>query len=842
MINQSTIDNKATLLHDRSRLLLVTVLAWQVAFGSTIYSTSLGRLDMVAISVLISIVAYLVTDYFGWLKLHWGIANAAAILAAVYTMQSYQRTQVDTQLLTIADLLLFLQYILLFQEKFPRLIWQIIVLNFLQVLLGAALSLSAFYGAMLIPYFIGQIYLLILVNEDRHALAHMESLDTTQNKDSESAIRNNDLSTAQSSHSSASVHDNLLSKRFCLSWRPGNGGLIFSLLLWSITITAALFLGLPRFSKRAFSMSAVDSAATVGFDSTISLAGSGEILTDEEPVMRVEFVDQDDTPVQISGEPLFRGSVLNRYYRGKWSNVSWLRERGTNPLDFLPYSVKRYVVQKTIIQPTEKNILFHIYPVYSRDRNRHRYPVRFNEGEQHVYRHEERKQLQYEVITTGIKNGQQNPLVRDGASPSDRDAQQYRWLPSDKDLRDLNEWDGLPKRRENVAPIDDFQELEKTARKLIADENLTREKTPNYTYRVAKLFERYLRSSRFKYTLKREKRPDNIDPIVDYVLNNPQGHCEFSASALALMLRTVRIPSRVVLGYKGGIYNKLGNYYQVNQNHAHAWVEAYFKSSEIPEEMLPSNDITIVRKDDATKNPDDQFGYWLTLDPTANTEADSFAEEGFMARIADMGGYVQMLWNKYIIGLNSERQQKEIFEPLKEMSAATRDWLLDKSDNADTSWSLELVVKVVLRVSGFAIVVGFSIYSFLRWQRHRRRKIENDEAPPQEEKRYSLPRSLVGAEWWEKLVALAQSTGLRPETGQTPLEFATRFQSQLAASALTFPISDKPLRIVKQYYRDRFGQKPLESEEVKIVEQELQELAKNLQPESSTNGKVIHNS
>ncbi len=49
-----------------------------------------GTLDMVVVSVLISIVAFFLTDYFGWVKLHWIIANGAALLAAIYTVLSYR--------------------------------------------------------------------------------------------------------------------------------------------------------------------------------------------------------------------------------------------------------------------------------------------------------------------------------------------------------------------------------------------------------------------------------------------------------------------------------------------------------------------------------------------------------------------------------------------------------------------------------------------------------------------------------------------------------------------------------------------------------------------------------
>ena len=48
------------------------------------------------------------------------------------------------------------------------------------------------------------------------------------------------------------------------------------------------------------------------------------------------------------------------------------------------------------------------------------------------------------------------------------------------------------------------------------------------------------------------------------------------------MLRSQGIPARMAIGFKGGEWNPLGMYYQVQQLHAHAWVEVYLNSEDIP--------------------------------------------------------------------------------------------------------------------------------------------------------------------------------------------------------------------------------------------------------------------
>ncbi|MDR1916566.1 MAG: DUF3488 and transglutaminase-like domain-containing protein [Synergistaceae bacterium] len=64
-------------------------------------------------------------------------------------------------------------------------------------------------------------------------------------------------------------------------------------------------------------------------------------------------------------------------------------------------------------------------------------------------------------------------------------------------------------------------------------------------------------------------------PLQDFLFSHKKGNCEYFASAMAVMLRMTGIPSRLVAGYHGGVYNDSGAYYMVNQSSAHVWVEAW---------------------------------------------------------------------------------------------------------------------------------------------------------------------------------------------------------------------------------------------------------------------------
>ena len=68
--------------------------------------------------------------------------------------------------------------------------------------------------------------------------------------------------------------------------------------------------------------------------------------------------------------------------------------------------------------------------------------------------------------------------------------------------------------------------------------------------------------------------PIGKNALDDFLFSARKGHCEFFASAMALMLRVNGIPSRIVSGFLGGYYLQQG-YYAVPNKNAHVWVEAY---------------------------------------------------------------------------------------------------------------------------------------------------------------------------------------------------------------------------------------------------------------------------
>lgn len=93
-------------------------------------------------------------------------------------------------------------------------------------------------------------------------------------------------------------------------------------------------------------------------------------------------------------------------------------------------------------------------------------------------------------------------------------------------------------------------------------------------YDKAEAIQSYLRT--FPYDEKIPFPPENRDRVDWFLFDLKRGYCDYFASAMALMLRSQDVPARIVSGYAGGEFNIEKGVFEVRQNVAHTWVEAYF--------------------------------------------------------------------------------------------------------------------------------------------------------------------------------------------------------------------------------------------------------------------------
>ena len=77
----------------------------------------------------------------------------------------------------------------------------------------------------------------------------------------------------------------------------------------------------------------------------------------------------------------------------------------------------------------------------------------------------------------------------------------------------------------------------------------------------------------FRYTL--APAPLGRNAMDDFLFDTREGFCEHYSSAFTVLMRAAGIPARVVTGYQGGYWNKLGDYLLVRNSDAHAWSEVW---------------------------------------------------------------------------------------------------------------------------------------------------------------------------------------------------------------------------------------------------------------------------
>jgi hypothetical protein len=93
-------------------------------------------------------------------------------------------------------------------------------------------------------------------------------------------------------------------------------------------------------------------------------------------------------------------------------------------------------------------------------------------------------------------------------------------------------------------------------------------------YEKTKAVESYLRG--ITYDDKIPAPGAGVDPLEYFLFEIQRGYCDYYASAMATMLRSVGIPARTASGYAEGSYDEESNLYYVTASDAHTWVEVYF--------------------------------------------------------------------------------------------------------------------------------------------------------------------------------------------------------------------------------------------------------------------------
>jgi len=148
------------------------------------------------------------------------------------------------------------------------------------------------------------------------------------------------------------------------------------------------------------------------------------------------------------------------------------------------------------------------------------------------------------------------------------------------------------------------------------------------------------------------KRGPVTDPALDFLFRNKSGHCEYFATAFALVARAARVPVRVVMGYRVAEHSPFG-YYVVRDRNAHAWVEAW-----IPGQGWTTRDATPGAA--LPQNRDHQAGYAASAVDALRVGYDDLTD--WLGRltirqtgIAWVGGFLVLVW---IVGRGARRRAR----------------------------------------------------------------------------------------------------------------------------------------------------------------------------------------
>ncbi|MDP2546257.1 MULTISPECIES: transglutaminase domain-containing protein [unclassified Oceanobacter] len=93
-------------------------------------------------------------------------------------------------------------------------------------------------------------------------------------------------------------------------------------------------------------------------------------------------------------------------------------------------------------------------------------------------------------------------------------------------------------------------------------------------YAQAQALEQHLRSD-YRYSFESALTSQGITPLPSFLFERREGHCEYFASAMVVLLRTLDIPARLVTGFSANQQNPLTGYFEIRGIDGHAWAEAW---------------------------------------------------------------------------------------------------------------------------------------------------------------------------------------------------------------------------------------------------------------------------
>ncbi|HVM75653.1 MAG TPA: DUF3488 and transglutaminase-like domain-containing protein [Candidatus Saccharimonadales bacterium] len=533
-----------------------------------------------------------------------------------------------------------------------------------------------------------------------------------------------------------------------------------TLALGAIAVGTVLFFAFPRFSAGYFAHASLQPTLMSGFTDDVELGAIGEIKKSSSIVMRV----QTGTPVNY---PMlrWRGIALSHFDGRRWdsrearrqsrppSEDGWIELATRKELEGQAAAQVRFI---TLLEPLASDALFapsrliFVRGNFSPDAGTYANSVRRSylntDSMESIFNpFKNFSQIRYEGVSV-LPVARPQEANNAGTEYPEAIREIYLQLPEHLDPR-----------------------IPQFARRITAD--------AANPYAKSLAMEKYLREN-FTYSLNMTQNAD-ADPLARFLFKSKSGHCEYFASSMAVMLRTLGIPSREVNGFLPGEYNSIAGDYIVRASDAHSWVEAYFPG----------------------------FG-WLTFDPTPPSNEPA---AGLLSRFALYIDWFQLTWNEWVINYDFVHQT-ELARSVGQMST---DWkqnwrkkIQRKEDRVMGElaiWQAQhpllrfafpvalIAALLVLRTEWFRRLVGWFAMQI------RFGGATGERGSPQ-----------IASRLYAELLRVLERRGFTRAAGQTPREFAATLALQPTLASMVSEFTDL-------YAQARFGGVPCNASRLRAL-------------------------
>ena len=658
------------------------------------------------------------------------------ILPLFYLDWNYQITGINSREIiasgNLIRLILILTGVKVLQKKSERDWIFIYLISFFEVLLASGLTISPLFVVSLLLYLVFAVCSIIVL----------------EMRKSSGKVTGNDAQDSLKSGSTNKVFKLSFSKLFLTA---------LSLCLLTAFFAIPLFFAFPRTGSANSGGNSGGLTDVTGFSDSVKLGEIGTLQQNDQVVMRARIEKGERNKI---GYFRWRGVALDTFDNQNWrkSKIHYSEPFVKTEKDFFlldsAVDAEHIVTQTIYLEPLNTPVLFGLSKPVAIQGN-FQLLTKDAEGAISVPRNSER--VNYKVFSD-ITTPNVARLRKDNA-PYNIQQQRYLQLPNKLDERISN----------------------------LARE-ITEKAGAKTRYDQAKAIENYLQNN-FGYTL--ELKAGGDQPLADFLFDVKEGHCEYFATAMAVMLRTQGAATRIVNGFQQGEYNDAADVYVIRQRDAHSWVEVYF-----PKENA-----------------------WIPFDPTPPAGKFSpIAGQSLTDKLNKYAEALETFWIQYVVTYDNQ-EQKTIARSIKNSFTGYQtkmsNWYGETNLQVSEWWKkargdegLEQSAKAIAYAIFYLIVAVIILFSAL-WLYRKLSKLKLRERL-QDWLKFKRETSVV--EFYERMQTILADKGFRRKAHQTPLEFAF---------ALGLP---EAVSITKKYNNVRFGDKHLSREEVVEIENWLQNL------------------